>query len=133
MFHIKNGLYFEHGSEGSVVVIVKRDNAADAPTLRDLTLSDEEWAKVISVVSAISESIEGVEEAALKLHHGMVPLSAVPEKPEPSEPPIAEPFSELKPVPEPVSEPVPDGPREATAAEIASADAAEDAREDAKG
>lgn len=74
MYHASGGLYFEQGTDGAVVVIVKQGDAENAPVIRDVTIAADAWA---CVVAAMAGETAFAEPA---------PAEPVPEEPIPEEP-----------------------------------------------
>ena len=50
-FHTKSGIYFESGPDGSVIITIKADHAENAATIKDVTLTADEWASVVGFLS----------------------------------------------------------------------------------
>ena len=48
MHHVKQGLYFEQGSDGSVTIHIFRDDASNSDKLMAIGVTAEEWQNVIA-------------------------------------------------------------------------------------
>lgn len=68
-FHSRDGFYFTRTADGSVRIRIAESGMANAPTLREVTLPENEWASVVAFVSAHGETGE-TWQAARKFHAG---------------------------------------------------------------
>jgi hypothetical protein len=62
-FHFREGFYFSRATDGSVTIRVAESAHGDAPTLREITVPENEWASVLASVCARGESGETWQEA----------------------------------------------------------------------
>ena len=61
MYHIKQGLYFEQGPDGSVTIHIFRDDAANSDKLMAIGLTTDEWQSVIAEMTPPRSIVEPFE------------------------------------------------------------------------
>jgi hypothetical protein len=67
MFHLKEGWFFQRLPDGSVMVTKRKDAGLESPIITRMVIPPEEWASVVSAVSAGGDA-NGRYQQALDFH-----------------------------------------------------------------
>lgn len=67
MFHLQDNIYFERQQNGSVRILVREGKQADAPIIKDTTVTLEGFASVVASMCAFGETTETWQEACVFL------------------------------------------------------------------
>ena len=73
-FHLRDGLHFQRGEDGSVTIVKSNGQAFDPEILWELAVPAEEWASVVASMSVRGETGE-TWEMALNFHRYGAPVT----------------------------------------------------------
>lgn len=73
-FHLRDGIYFQRGEDGSVTIVKTDEQAWDPVVEWETTVPAEEWASAVSSVSVRGET-GATWETALNFHRYGAPVT----------------------------------------------------------
>lgn len=78
MFHSHDGWFWERTRDGGVRIVKCDDARAGSPTIAEHLLTADEWASIVSTVSA-GDEVDGRFYAAKAFHESKGPVKVVPD------------------------------------------------------